>query len=328
MRSRWQIGRIALMHTALTKLRHYWSLILGLAILVVAASLAPWPKVALYLARLSPLALALLLVGSWIYYLGRIVRYWLMLRLLGRPLRFSKVAIACLVAQPVAVLPGGELYRGAMLKRYGNVSLIHGAPSVFAQSVTEGLGLLLVALAGVLVLHRYTLTVSVLGTVFVVILLFIRWQNDRSSHRWLNKLPWVNVSFSKLQSYLSKNRLLLTGSNFWRLLGASLISTLGGVGIVYVAAHSLGAVLSPLQAGIAYAVPAVLEIVSFLPGGLGVNEGSSVSILALFGLGVPTAVAVTLVVRLFTLGLGFVYGFLALGWAHIRHYHRYDVIEA
>ena len=301
----------------------YLPLVVGIAILAVAAPLVPWGKVGPYLLRLTPLDYMLLVGCSLLFYLGRIVRYWLMLRMLHHPVAFDKVAVACMVAQPVSVLPGGEMYRGAMLKRYGNVSLTHGAPSVFAQSIAESIGLLVIALIGAAVLHRYVAVLLVLTVIFGCIMGFIAWRNAHRTHHVINKIPFVDVHHNRLRSFLDKNRTLLIGRNFFVLVLASYISTFAGIAIVFLAAEAFGAHVSPLQAAIAYALPVALESVSFLPAGLGINEGSSVSILALFGTGLPVAVAITLITRLFTLGIGFLYGFGAMAWARIGDYRQY-----
>lgn len=302
----------------------YLPLILGLVILAVAASLVPWDSVWPYLLKLPPLTILLLVICSGFYYLGRILRYWLLMRMLGHPVAFYKVALACLVAQPVSILPGGELYRGAMLKRYGNVELSHGIPGAFAQSIAESVGLLLIALAGISVLHRYVGILFILVLIFGGLMLFFGRRRHSHSHRLVNMVPGVNIHHSRWRSFLDKNRTLLTGSNFVVLLLASLVSTFAGVAIVYLASHALGAHLTLFKAAIAYALPVVIEAVSFLPGGLGVNETGSIGVLTLFDINLPLAVAITLIMRLFTLGLGFVYGFAAMGWDRLGRYRHYD----
>ena len=308
----------------LKRLAAYVPLVVGIGILAVAAPFVPWDQVIPALIRLPGWAWAGLTALSLVYYAGRIIRYWLMLRLLGQSTALGRVALACLVAQPVAVLPGGELYRGAMLKRYGNVSLTHGIPSVFAQSVAESLGLVVIALLGVATLHQYTAAVLIIAAVFGLIWAVIRWHNPRLSHRLINKLPGVQIHHHRLRSFLDKNRTLLTGRNFGWLWLASLISTAAGIGMLWVGALALTTPLALPQAAIAYALPTVLETVSFLPGGLGVNEQGSVGILALFGVSLPLAVALTILVRVFTLGVGFIYGFAALGLAALTGARRYD----
>jgi uncharacterized protein (TIRG00374 family) len=302
----------------------YVPLAVGLGILAVLIPLVPWPKVLPYLERLDPLAIGLLVLASAVYYAGRAVRYWLMLRMLDEQAPFRKVALACLVAQPVAVLPAGELYRTAMLKRYGGVALRHSVPSVFAQSLAEEIGLLMIAFVGVVVLGRYKIITLAIGMVVAGLWALIYWNNSRVSHRLVNKLPWVNVGHRQVRSFLDKNRTLLSGKNFWVLVAAAGITTVAGVAIVYVGAQGIGVPLSPLQAAIAYAVPMILEAVSFLPGGFGVSEQGSVGILAIFGVHLPAAVAITLIMRLFTLGMGFVYGFGAMAVARIFGVERED----
>jgi uncharacterized membrane protein YbhN (UPF0104 family) len=302
----------------------YLPLLLGLGILAVAIPLVPWSKVLPYLGRLTPATLLALAALSAVYYAGRAVRYWLMLRLLGERASFGQVAMACLVAQPVAVLPGGELYRSAMLKRYANVARRVTIPSVLAQSMAEYVGLLAIAFAGVLMLHRYGRILVGLAVVFAGIWAVVRWQRSRASHRLVNRLPWVDVSYGHVRSFFDKNRALLGGWNFVRLLAASGITIAAGCGVMAVTSHVVGADLTLMEAAVAYALPALLEAVTFLPGGLGVNEQGTVGVLAIMGVALPEAVAMTLIVRMFTLGAGFVYGFGAMGLDRLLRYRHFD----
>jgi len=312
------------MNTLVRTSLKYLPLVLGLAILAVAVPFVPWAKVGPYLARLSPVTLGLLTGLGALYYFGRILRYWLMLRMLERPARFDQVAVACLVAQPVAVLPGGELYRASMLKRYANVSMKHGSPSVFAQSIIEAMGLIGLALLGAAALHRYVAIVLGLAIIMVLIWAAIKWQSAKTSHKLINNVPKVTVSLGRVAVFMEKNRTLFHRKNFAILLGATLISTVAGAGMIMVASQALGSNLSFLQAIIGYTLPTALEAVSFLPAGLGINEQGSVGIFRLFGMNLALAVALTILVRLFTLGIGFVFGFAAMGWARLAHYRRYD----
>jgi uncharacterized protein (TIRG00374 family) len=300
------------MKSAITKYSRYLPLVLGLAILIIAATLVPWSKVLPYLLRLSPLSMLLLLGLSALYYFGKIARYWLLLKMLGQKTSFRIVALACLVAQPVSILPGGELYRGIMLKRYGNVALSESAPGVFAQSLTESLGLVIIALIGASILHRYVGVTALIAAVIIAIISAVNFYNGRHAHRVTNVVPGVNLHHSRVRAYLDRNQVLLSGKNFLFLFMVSLISTGSGIAILGVSALSLGHGLSLAQAAIAFALPTTLEAISFLPGGMGANEGSSVGLLTLFGTGLPEAIALTILVRLFTLGTGFLFGFAAM----------------
>lgn len=269
------------------------------------------------------MTIGLLFICSIFYYLGRILRYWMMLRFLGEPVGFDKVALAVLIAQPIAVLPGGELYRIAMLKRYANVSLRDGVPSVFAQSLAESIGLLAIAIIGAAFLRRYLLILLIVALVMLSLMLLIRWRNNRKSHAIVSKLPFINISYSRFKRFMEKNRRLMTGWNFLLLIAAAYVSIFAGISAVFVTANAFGGSLNIYEAAISFAIPVMLESISFLPGGIGVNEQGSVGMLSLFGMALPMAVAVTIAVRLTTLGSGFLYGFLAFGFARLASYKEY-----
>jgi uncharacterized protein (TIRG00374 family) len=238
--------------------------------------------------------------------------------------RFDQVALACMIAQPIAILPGGEFYRSTMFKKYANVALREGIPTVTAQSISEMIGLLIVALIGTALIRHYQEVVVIGAVIIAIVWAYIRWQRTHRSHRVINWLPFVDISRRRLHSFLTKNRLLLSGQNFFILLFSSFISIGAGIAALYITAQAFGSHIDIFQASVAFVLPVILEMVTFLPGGLGVNEQGSVGILALFGVAVPMAVAITIMVRLFTLGMGFVYGFAAFAFARAVNYKEYN----
>lgn len=308
----------------ISQLTRFVPLLIGIVILVIGSLFVPWPKVLPYLSNLTPLTLLFLFICSIFYYLGRILRYWLMLRFLNQPVRFDRVALACLIAQPIAILPGGELYRGAMLRRYGNVPLRDGLPSVFAQSLAETTGLLIVALIGAAFLRRYVGILLIAAVILFTVVMAVRWRHAHKSHKAINKVPFVSISKGRLKGFLSRNRTLLSGTNFLLLLAAAYVSIFAGIAAVFITVNAFGGSLNIFEAAISFALPVMLESISFLPGGIGVNEQGSVGMLSLFGVTLPMAVAATIAVRLTTLGSGFIYGFIAFGIAKLAKYKEYS----
>jgi uncharacterized protein (TIRG00374 family) len=306
------------------KLLKYLPLLLGLTILALLIPFVPWGEVWPLLRQLSPAAIAGLLACSLLYYLGRSLRYWKMLQYLGEPVPFRKVALAVLAAQPVAVLPGGELYRAEMIKRYGKVSHEVTLPSVFSQSVIEAIGLVGVALVGAVFLNRYVAILIGVAAALVGVWQLIKRLRPSTGHKAVNRLPWVNVSHEKVESFMEKNRRLFGRRTFPVLLSITLIGMAAGTGMLFIGAAALGEPLALEQAVVGYTLPTALEVVSFLPAGLGVNEQGSVVVMRVFGQPLAAAVALTLIVRLFTLGAGFLFGFAAMGVARIAGYDRED----
>jgi uncharacterized protein (TIRG00374 family) len=66
---------------------------------------------------------------------------------------------------------------------------------------------------------------------------------------------------------------------------------------------------------LAYTSSIILGVASFLPGGIGVSEGTLISLLSIQGLSLSTAITLTLFIRFFTLWYAVFVGFIALKFA-------------
>jgi uncharacterized protein (TIRG00374 family) len=66
---------------------------------------------------------------------------------------------------------------------------------------------------------------------------------------------------------------------------------------------------------LAYTSSIILGVASFLPGGIGVSEGTLISLLSIQGLSLSTAITLTLFIRIFTLWYAVFVGFIALKFA-------------
>ena len=61
-----------------------------------------------------------------------------------------------------------------------------------------------------------------------------------------------------------------------------------------------------------YATSIILGVASFIPGGIGVSEGTLIGLLSLQGLTISSAVSLTIFIRIFTLWYSVLIGFIAL----------------
>lgn len=294
-------------------------LVVGLLLLVVGALFVPWREVVPYLAKLTPLSYVFILGLGMAFYLARILRYKYMLRVLDAPHSFRRTLVAYLEAQPVSLIPGGEAYRTVTLKKYVDVPFSKSVPVVFLQSFTENIGLVVLALISALLLKQQVLIVVALAFVYVIILLLLRTRRtaDRS-RRLLNKLPFVNLAKAKFMAFIGKNKTLLSGVSLVVLLLSSVVSTLIASLLLLLIANDMGIEFNFAQAVVAFTLPTVLQNVTFLPGGIGVNEQGSVGIMVLLGASLPAAVALTIIMRLVTLGLGVVLGLLTIAVARVH----------
>lgn len=293
-------------------LRRYLPLVLGVIILVVIGVFAPWGKVIPLVAKVkteSLVAMAMLAVG---YYAAKTFRFWVMLKLLKIDKPLGRVALLYMAAQPVSVLPAGELYRTVLLEKELGVPVKDSAATITLQGLIEAVVLLGFSLAGAFVLGKDR--VAVLAVAVLVILLLVALKRGwlLGGEQLLNKLPFVQISERKFRRFITDHQKLLSARALILIGGLSLIPVICGIVIFYIAAHAVGADITLAQSSIGYCLPVVLSGLSFLPGGIGASEGGTIGILKLINVGTAASFAITLLIRVFTLGAGMIFGLIAL----------------
>jgi len=301
------------MKSTLYSLLKYLPLVIGITILSVGAFFVPWREVLPYFSRLSPMSYISIFVLGIAYYLVRIIRYYYMLGVLKAPRSFYHTVLAYFIAQPVSLLPAGEAYRVVTLKKHVKVPPEKGVSIVFIQSFTENIAMVVLALASALILHKQVEIILGIILLYIVILSLIRSRRTaEKSRRLLNKLPFVSLAQAKLHPFVKKNKTLLSGRSLVMLFLSGFASTLLAIILLYIIAGDIGIQLTFTEAAIAFVLPTVLQNLSFLPGGIGVNEQGTVGILVILGAALPAAVALTLIMRFVTLILGVVLGLISL----------------
>lgn len=291
----------------------YLPLTISALIIAVGSFFVPWHEVIPYLQRLSLSSYLLVVSLGTAYYLVRIMRYHYMLGILKAPRSFHRTVLAYFIAQPISLLPAGETYRMHTLKKHVNVPLSKGGPVVIIQSFTENLSLVLLALASAVVLKQQVLIVIAIIVAYLFILVLLRSRRAaEKSRKIINKLPFVNFARSKFRAFITKNKILLSGKRFFVLLASGFASSVIAIILLFVLASDMDIHITLVQAVIVFTLPTVLQNISFLPGGIGVNEQGSVGILLILGISLPAAVALTLLIRLVTLGWGVVLGVICM----------------
>lgn len=296
------------------------SVVFGVAIVAGLAIFADLPRTVDALQQFAwrylPLILGLTLINyglrfvKWHYYLGQIGAGHVSL---GDSLKIFVAGFTMIMT------PGklGELYKAWALKETNDVTISRAAPIVLAERLTDGLAMVILASAG-LALYRYgaVTLLAVLLTLggFVVVV------QIRPLALWLlrqgERVPIVARFAHSLREFYESAYRLLSLKNLTFAVGLGVISW-GAEGIaLYLVLLGLGFVGSPIlliKAVAALASSTILGAISFLPGGLGVADGSLTGILLLTtNTGADTAVAATLVIRLATLWFGVGLGILTL----------------
>lgn len=304
------------------KIAKFAPLIFAVIILAVVILLAPWDKVLPLLRTVHTDSFLLLAALAAVYYAAKAFRFWAMLRLLDVHRPLGRVSLIYLSAQPMSVLPAGELFRSILLEREENVPVRTSASTVTLQGLIEAMVLVGFSMAGALALGTDRL--AVVGAALLVVTLIVALKQGwlKGGDKWLNRLPWVNISRRKYNQFLKDHQALLSGNALFIVGGLSLIPVLCGIGILLVSAQAVGAHLTFAGASIGYSLPVVLSGLSFLPGGIGASEGGSIGVLKLLEVSTAGAFAVTLLVRVFTLGAGMIFGLVGLVILNIMRHNK------
>ena len=293
--------------------RHYLPFLVGAAFLIVLISYAPWTKVGHILADLD-VGTVLLLIGlSLVYYCLKTIRFWYIIQAIGIHRPFKLVAISYLGAQPVSLLPAGEIFRSKELKRNADVPLEVSLPQFTLQGLFEGSAMALLMVISALALN--TLRFVAIGLAVAVLLATIGISRGyvKNAIRLANRLPFVNLTEKSIRKFSKRHEKVLTWHWLPFLYGFSILIELVGTAIAYVAVKGLGGDINFYEAVLFYSIPIIAGFVSFIPGGLGVSEQSAVGVLLLSNISVAAAVSSTIVMRFTIEVLGVVYGLLALG---------------
>jgi uncharacterized protein (TIRG00374 family) len=217
----------------------------------------------------------------------------------------------------MTVTPGkvGEWLKSYLLKEIHGTPVTKSAPILLAERMTDGLGLLVIAMAGVIVYGHQTWPIAVIFAVGSAFAIAVS-RNRALSHRLLTllgRLPVIGRFVPHMgelyeSTYVLMNpkgvalmTLLSIGSWFFEVVAFYL--TLIGLGVD-------GGADTLFKAAFILPIATLVAAVSLLPGGLLVAEAGITGLtLELFdGMDKSTATVATLVVRIATLWFGVVLG--------------------
>ncbi|HUC87411.1 MAG TPA: lysylphosphatidylglycerol synthase transmembrane domain-containing protein [Candidatus Saccharimonadales bacterium] len=297
-------------------LRRILPLLISVTLLAIMVSYTPWSKVGVILSDFDLGTILILITLSLAYYGLKAVRFWYILQAMDIHQPLGTVMISYMSAQPVTLLPAGEIYRSRALERHTGVPVRSSLPQFTMQGLFEGGAMAAIGIISALALGRLRLPVIALALVVIGSGLLIRNGYVASITKLLARLPFIHVTNRNIIQFSNHHQAMLT--RYWlpRLFGLSLIIELIGAAIAYTAVVGLGAHINGYQAVLVYVIPLVVGFLSLLPGGLGASEQSAIGILLLSHVSVAHAVASTLIMRLTIVGLGLVYGGIAMVVAH------------
>jgi uncharacterized protein (TIRG00374 family) len=290
----------------------------GVAVYIAIAAYTGWGNVAAELRLFSWQTAAIACALAAANYLLRFAKWELYLRRLGVRIPLSHSLQIFLSGFSLTVTPGkvGEVLKAYLLRESHGIPMARTAPTVVAERATDLLALVALALVGVGALGGNArvlwAAVALVGALVALASWgrFAHWMIDQVA-----KLPALGKLAPKLREFYDATAVLLHPTP---LLLATLLSIAAWACecvAFWVVLHGFpGAEASLKLCTFIYAAMTIAGALSFLPGGLGVQEGGMVALLVKTaqGVGGATAAAATFITRLCTLWFAVAVGLVAL----------------
>ena len=221
----------------------------------------------------------------------------------------------------LGVTPGkvGELIKSQLLKNKFNIPRTKTAPLVIVERFYDFFAIAVISLFGILVFEYsiYIFGILIIGiTIFLIVT-----SSEKIFLKFLNKIEKIKF-LKNFSNELPKSFNVIQKSTRGKIFPLSIT-----LSVIFWFLDSIIAYLTLLSFGIdiidyfvlmsIYTSSIILGVISFLPLGIGVVEGSLVGFLSLNGIEFHLATAIVVFIRFFTRWIGVMAGFIGLKFSNI-----------
>ncbi len=292
------------------------ALLLGVGVYLILTVFAGFDDLREALGRFRWPLIPVILGLVFLSYVGRFFRWLYYLRLLNVSVPLKENTAIFAAGLSMTVSPGklGEVLKSVFVRQVAGAPIARTAPTVVAERVTDGTGMILWGLLGALAFSFGPGLLFLFLALTVAGVAVLRSKKlSLLAERVLSKLPLLDRLVPHLGAFHgASNELLGTRA----ILAATVISFFSwGLEVlaVYLCVVGIGAEVPFLMVVFIFAVSSILGVLSMLPGGIGAAEaGLAGQFIAIAGLAGGLAAALTIVIRLATLWFAVVIGMAGL----------------
>jgi uncharacterized protein (TIRG00374 family) len=283
-------------------------LLLGGAGYLVSVIAHSWRDIT---AVLGSIHLGGLLVAFLFVQVGYVLRFtnWqLYLHSLGiRTITRSASCAIFFSAFALSITPGkvGELARSVYLHDLYGVPYRKSTSIFVIDRLTDVIALLIFSIFGLSLLGAYQLHITFLIIAVVVVVLSVLF-----ARRYIPSEPEKTTVVTRFFAMLASARDLLRPWVITRIMLISLAAWGMEVLALTVIVRALGEVLTASSAASSFSLATLAGALSFLPGGVGVTEGSLTYLLQQYGVSAAAALSAALLIRIITLWYSIAVGML------------------
>ena len=214
------------------------------------------------------------------------------------------------------ITPGhvGVLMKSQILKTSFNISRTKTVPIIIVEKAYELIGAILASVIGIIVLGMefYLIIIAISGLIVIFFFMYHKPASELFFNR-ITKLKFFSKyveNISEFYEIVKKSTnvkvatiCILLALTYWFMVSAAAYYTLIAFDVN---------ILDYLKVLAIYTTSSLLGAISFIPGGIGVTEGSIAGLFTLNGIDVSTALILSVMIRIFTLWYSVGVGFIAL----------------
>ena len=260
------------------------------------------------------LPLILLLVSiSWTPLL---VRWQILLKKNDINIPIKKSFLLFLGGMSMSITPGhvGELIKSQLMKTIYNIPRTKTAPIIFVEKFYDLTGAIIASIIGIIILGMDASLILISVSILIVIIFLIYY---RPIFEFILKRVTKTKFFSKYSENISDSYEIVRNSTTPQISSISFgLSVLYWI-IISVAVHfillSFGIEsISILKTISIYSSSVIIGAISFVPGGLGITEGSLIGLFSLEGIDISLALILSVMIRILTMWYSVSIGFICL----------------
>lgn len=244
------------------------------------------------------------------------IRWYLLLQNLDIKIPHKDNFLIFLGSAALGITPGkvGELLKSQFFKEKFDVERTKTVPLIFIEKFYDIISAVIISFFGIWYFQEAAYIIIGATASIVILSILI------SSQSTFNKAVRVFGKFSFTKKFLdplSESYVYIRKSLSWKIAILSISLSIGYWLIVSLIVYFVMLALSidPLDFGvliITYTSSLILGAVSFLPGGIGVTEGTLVGLFSLQNIEISTAVVLVVFIRIFILWYSVIVGFISL----------------
>ena len=264
--------------------------------------------------KINYLPLILLLVSaSWI---PLIIKWHFLLKNSRINVPLTKSIAIFFSGSAFEITPGqiGILIKSQLLKTSSNISRTKTVPIVIVEKIYDLIGAILASVIGIIILgmesYLIIIAISVLATIFFFMyhrrsseLVFNRITKLKFFSKYIDNMSEFHEVVKKSTNVKAATICILLALTYWFIISAAAYYTLIAFDVN---------LLDYLKVLAIYTTSTLLGAISFIPGGIGITEGSIAGLFTLNGVDISTALILGVMIRVLTLWYSVGVGFISL----------------